>query len=67
MTSDEHKVSAHDAILAVENLHAQFTTERGVLRAVDGVSLELREGETLGIVTSSVPRNCLNSGMRAFR
>ncbi len=40
-------------LLRVENLRTSFGTERGTLRAVDGVDLELRRGRTLGVVGES--------------
>jgi len=40
-------------LLKVENLKSYLYLNRGVVRAVDGVDLELAEGETLGIVGES--------------
>ncbi len=42
-----------DSILKIDNLVTSFDTEHGVLRAVDGVSFEVKKGKTLGIVGES--------------
>jgi oligopeptide/dipeptide ABC transporter ATP-binding protein len=41
------------SLLEIENLSVEFPTARGMVRAVDGVSLTLSEGEVLGVVGES--------------
>jgi oligopeptide transport system ATP-binding protein len=40
-------------LLRVENLRTSFHTRDGVIRAVDGVTLSLQQGRTLGLVGES--------------
>ncbi|MGQ9460860.1 MAG: ABC transporter ATP-binding protein [Candidatus Bathyarchaeaceae archaeon] len=40
-------------LLQIEDLKTYFYTWAGVVKAVDGISLEVREGETLGLVGES--------------
>jgi oligopeptide/dipeptide ABC transporter ATP-binding protein len=42
-----------DALLSVNDLRTYLATRHGVVRAVDGVSLEVREAEVLGVVGES--------------
>ncbi|MFB6094645.1 MAG: ABC transporter ATP-binding protein [Halanaeroarchaeum sp.] len=40
-------------VLSVEDLHTQFHTDEGTVRAVDGVDLDIEEGEIVGLVGES--------------
>src|SRR5207247_10112839 len=42
-----------EVLLSVRNLKTYFYTDEGVVKAVDGLSYELRKGQTLGIVGES--------------
>ena len=40
-------------LLSLSNLRTQFKTERGAVKAVDGIDLTIEEGETVGLVGES--------------
>ncbi|HPQ40053.1 MAG TPA: ABC transporter ATP-binding protein [bacterium] len=42
-----------DTLLRIENLTTTFRTDRGLVRAVDRLSLDIRRGEVLGLVGES--------------
>ncbi len=46
-------MTSHPALLSVKNLKTYFIADEGTTRAVDGVSFDVREGPTLGIVGES--------------
>src|SRR5688572_4412713 len=46
-------MDGNGTILSVTDLRTYFQTEDGVVKAVDGISFELKKGETLGIVGES--------------
>ena len=43
----------NDALLDIEELRVNFDLPEGIARAVDGISIELAAGETLGLVGES--------------
>ncbi|MCI4409498.1 MAG: ATP-binding cassette domain-containing protein, partial [Thermofilum sp.] len=40
-------------VLSVKNLRLYFTTRKGIVKAVDNISFDLKKGETLAIVGES--------------
>ena len=45
--------STGEPVLRLDNLKTYFDTEHGVAKAVDGVSLAIQPGQTLGVVGES--------------
>ncbi len=43
----------NDTVLDVRNLHVQFQTSNRITKAVDGISFQVKRGQTLGIVGES--------------
>ena len=48
-----HLSDAGDTLLLVEDLVVEFRSGKGVVHAVSGISLDIRDGETLGLVGES--------------
>jgi len=52
-TGNAHLRDDDDVLLRIEDLVVEFKTSAGVVHAVSGISLDVREGETLGLVGES--------------
>ena len=52
-TKDSTYVPRDGVLLEVEDLHVEFRTHDGVAKAINGVSFDLREGESLAILGES--------------
>jgi len=52
-TGTAHLRDADDVVLRIEDLVVEFHTSGGTVHAVSGISLDVREGETLGLVGES--------------
>src|ERR1700682_1286968 len=53
--ASQKNLDSADTIVSVRDLEVQFQTQdrRGTLRAIDGVSFDVRRGETFGIIGES--------------
>lgn len=52
-TGTAHLGDPSEALLRIEDLHVRFPTARGTVYAVTDISLDIRRGETLGLVGES--------------
>ena len=46
-------MSIKKPLLSVRDLVVEFNTERGLVRAIDGISFDVMHGETMGLVGES--------------
>jgi peptide/nickel transport system ATP-binding protein len=53
VNSLEKYMPENNLLLEVKDLHTYFFTQRGVVRAVNGVSFDIQRGHTLGVVGES--------------
>lgn len=52
-TEGEKAPTGPDSFLSVRDLRVRFSTEDGIVKAVDGLSFDVERGKTLGIVGES--------------
>ncbi|WP_129114165.1 ABC transporter ATP-binding protein [Halegenticoccus tardaugens] len=52
-SADEAAVGESEPLLEVDGVRTAFFTDKEVIRAVDGVSFDIRRGETVGVVGES--------------
>ena len=43
----------NDSVIRINDLHTYFSTEEGLVKAADGITLSIQKGETLGLVGES--------------
>ena len=53
MPSDENGAGPQDILLEIRSLKTHFALDEGTVRAVDGVDLEVRRGQVVGVVGES--------------
>lgn len=51
--SNNEKHSITEKLLNIQNLRVYFFTEEGIVRAVEGIDLDINKGETLGLIGES--------------
>ena len=51
--SKAERLMAERPLLQIRGLEVQYATRAGIVKAVDSVDLEVRRGETLGLVGES--------------
>src|SRR5512137_101270 len=42
-----------EVLIEVKNLHVEFDVRAGIVKAVDGVSFDIKRGQTLGVIGES--------------